>query len=93
MSTVETKPKTKQLTAFAQKRLNDYNRGRGFKFLWDVYPSYWKKSWGERPRLGTVKADSEFDAVRAAYDYRLMPYNFTFEPLAIKREFKSRPKE
>ena len=64
---------------------NDYNKGRGFKFVWDVYPDYWKETWGQVPRLGSVRADSEFDAERAAYDKGLLPYNFTFGPKVVKR--------
>lgn len=64
---------------------NDYNKGRGFRYAWDVYPDYWKDTWGEVPRLGTVRADSAFDAERAAYDKGLLPYNFTFGPKVVKK--------
>ena len=85
--TTQQKPK-KEISPGFQKRINDYNRGRGFRFIYDIYPDYWKKEWGDKPHLGSVRADSEFDAIRAAYDYRLLPYNFTFGPKAVKRKFK-----
>lgn len=56
------------------------NKGRGYRYVYEVYPSYWKDSWGEKPLLGYVRADSEFHAVYAAYDKGLLPLNFTFEP-------------
>jgi hypothetical protein len=60
------------------------NKQRGYTYLWAIYPSYWKKEWGEAPLLGRVRADSEFDAIRAAYDKKLLTVNFTFEPLPVK---------
>jgi hypothetical protein len=55
------------------------NRTRGYKFLWAVYPDYWKDTWGQKPVLGYVRADSEFHAVYAAYDKGLShPNNCTF---------------
>lgn len=60
-------------------------RNYGTKFLFDIFPDYWKETWGEVPRLGTVRADSEFYAVRAAYDKGLLIQNATFGPKAVKR--------
>lgn len=55
------------------------NKGRGYGKLWAVYPDYWKASWGDKPMLGMVRADTEFDAVYAAYDRGLShPNNCTF---------------
>jgi hypothetical protein len=56
------------------------NKGRGYGFLWAVYPDYWAKTWGPRPCLGFVRADTEFDAKYAAYDKGLLPVNNTFGP-------------
>lgn len=66
------------------------NKGRGYKYLWEVYPDNgWNSKCGPKPLLGTVRADSEFDAKYAAYDNGLLPYNFTFGP-EVKRLIKSR---
>lgn len=67
------------------------NKQRGYTYLWAIYPSYWKKEWGEEPLLGRVRADSEFDAIRAAYDKGFLKVNFTFEPRAIKIQPLKRP--
>lgn len=56
------------------------NKMRGYRYVWEVYPDYWKASWGEKPLLGYVRADSEFNAQYAAYDKKLLPLNFTFGP-------------
>lgn len=80
MTTQQTQTQTQTQAEFNAARRDDYNRGRGFKFLWAVYPDYWKKSWGDKPFLGTVRADSEFDAILAAYDYKLVHYSFSFGP-------------
>ena len=71
-----------------KKRYMNDNQGRGYDNLYDIFPSYWKESWGQVPYLGCVRADSEFDAVRAAYDKNLVPYNSTFEPLPVLRDEK-----
>ena len=72
----------------------DDNRSRGWKFLWEIWPDFWKKGWGDKPLLGTVRADSEFDAIRSAYDNNLLTYNFTFGPKPVKvdEENYERPK-
>lgn len=55
------------------------NKGRGYGKLWAVYPDYWPENWGQRPRLGFVRADTKFDAVYAAYDKGLShPANCSF---------------
>lgn len=56
------------------------NKYRGYRYVWEVYPDYWKDSWGPKPLLGYVRADSEFNAKYAAYDKGLLPQNITFEP-------------
>lgn len=60
------------------------NKGRGYGFTWVIYPDYWKPSWGIRPKLGVVQADTEFDAKYAAYDKGLLIPNATFGPRAVK---------
>ena len=62
------------------KKQEPYNYG---STLFLIYPDYWKKSWGEKPLLGTVYADSEYWAKYAAYDKKLLPYNATFGPNAV----------
>lgn len=57
--------------------------GRG-EFRYAIYPDYWKSSWGKKPLLGFVWADSEFYAVREAYNRGLLTPNFTIEPRAVK---------
>jgi hypothetical protein len=61
------------------------SRYRGFTYTYDVFPDYWKPKWGPLPRLGVVKADSDFDAIRAAYDAKFLTINFTFGPLVVRR--------
>ena len=61
------------------------NKGRGYKFLWQVTPDYWKPSWGQIPVLGYVRADSEFHAKYAAYDKGLLIVNATFGPKVTKQ--------
>lgn len=58
--------------------------------LYAVYPDFWKRKWGERPLLGYVKATDPFYAKRKAYDAKLLPVNFTFEPevVEVKRNFR-----
>lgn len=63
------------------------NKMRGYRYVWEVYPDYWKASWGEKPLLGYVRADSEVNAKYAAYDKKLLPLNFTFGP-EIKKATK-----
>jgi hypothetical protein len=52
-------------------------------FKWAVYPDYWKASWGEKPLLGHVYADSEFYAIREAYNRGLLTQNYTIEPAVV----------
>lgn len=55
------------------------NKGRGYGKLWSVWPDYWSDKWGQKPCLGHVRADTEYDAVYAAYDRGLShPSNCTF---------------
>lgn len=49
-----------------------------------IYPDYWKDSWGEKPLLGLVVAESEFHACRRAYDKGFLRVNFTFQPEAVE---------
>lgn len=51
--------------------------------LFDIYPDYWKPSWGQPPLLGTVSAINEFEAERKAYNKELLRVNFTFGPKAM----------
>ena len=44
------------------------NQYRGYKYFWEVYPAEWTKSMGNKPLLGYVRADSEFNAYYAAWD-------------------------
>ena len=44
------------------------NKQRGYKYFWEVYPADWGKTWGSKPMLGYVRADSEYNAYYAAYD-------------------------
>ncbi len=53
------------------------------KNLYKIYPDYWKDSWGPIPLLGVVTADDEFYAIRAAYDRKLLPMNYTFGPKPV----------
>lgn len=63
------------------------NKGRGYKNLYAVYPDYWPQRWGQTPVLGHVRADSEEDAVYAAYDRGLShPSNCTFGLKIVKME-------
>lgn len=63
----------------------------GNSFIYEIYPDNWKASWGPKPLLGFVKADSEYYARYAAFDKGLMPPNATFEPQAVKvLEYKSK---
>lgn len=66
-------------------RINKYNNNnyRGTRFKYAIYPDWWPESWGEPPLIGHVRADSEFDAIRAAYDADLLVVNRTFEPKAV----------
>lgn len=56
------------------------NKTRGYKNLYAIYPDYWKTSWGQKPLLGYVRADSTFHARYAAYDAGLLIVNATFGP-------------
>lgn len=62
--------------------------GKG-EFKYEIYPDYWKSSWGAIPLLGYVWADSEFHAVRQAYNRGLLTQNITIEPLAVRVVFKT----
>lgn len=86
-STLNTRPSP------ANKRPYDptNNKGRGYKFLWAVYPDYWNSKWGNKPLLGFVRADSEFDAKYAAFDKGLLPVNNTFGPEVILQEKGAAP--
>lgn len=66
------------------------NKSKPDNKLYAVYPDYWKKSWGDKPLLGYVKATDPFYAKRKAYDAKLLTQNFTFEPevVEVKRNFK-----
>jgi hypothetical protein len=81
------KKNTRRVPFVVNPRNDNNNRGRAH--LWEIYPDYWKKTWGELPLLGIVAADSEFDAIRAAYDAKLLPYNFTFGPKPVLRKKRS----
>lgn len=67
---------------------SDYTQRKGFfgvgKFKWSVYPDYWKESWGQRPLLGHVFADTAFYARREAYTKGLLTVNYTFGPEVIR---------
>lgn len=55
------------------------NNQRGFRYIWEVYPEHWTKAWGNKPLLGYVRADSEFNAYYAAFDKGIAPtWNFPF---------------
>lgn len=41
--------------------------------IWSVFPGTWNNSWGPRPNLGYVKADSKYWARYAAYDAGILP--------------------
>jgi hypothetical protein len=60
----------------------------GNRFLWEVYPDYWKDSWGPKPLLGTVRADEPFYAKREAYDTGLLQQNATFGPQVFKVSYE-----
>ncbi len=49
-----------------------------------IYPDYWKDTWGEKPCLGIVTAESEFHAERRAYDKGLLRLNLTIAPKAVE---------
>lgn len=81
-----------QVTGAIQKKKREYdptdNKGRGYRYVWEVYPdSGWNEKWGRKPLLGYVRADSEFHAVYAAYDKGLAIKNATFG-LEIKKATK-----
>lgn len=83
---------TDQSTAPRPRRTYDPtdNKGRGYKNSYAIYPDYWKPSWGPKPLLGYVRADSVFHARYAAYDAHLLPVNFTFGPdpvLQVRKPF------
>ena len=55
------------------------NKWRGYRYIWEVYPEVWSTSWGNKPLLGYVRADSEFNAYYSAFDKELgMSWNFPF---------------
>lgn len=62
------------------------NKWRGYEFSWAVYPDYWAPTWGPKPLLGYVRADSAFNARYAAFDRGLLPRNDTFQPEVILQE-------
>jgi hypothetical protein len=71
------------------------NKTRGYKNLYAIYPDYWKQSWGQRPILGYVRADSVFHAKYAAYDASLLIVNATFGPepvLQIRKPYRPESK-
>lgn len=65
----------------------------GLRNLYAIYPSPWKESWGRKPCLGTVRADSVHFAKYAAYDNGLMPLNGSVEPepILLKRKKAATP--
>jgi hypothetical protein len=63
-------------------RSND-NNFRGTKNKYAIYPDWWPARYGAAPCLGYVRADSVFDAIRAAYDAKLLVVNRTFEPKPV----------
>ncbi|HET8686529.1 MAG TPA: hypothetical protein VFM18_07670 [Methanosarcina sp.] len=81
----------KQNSVKEQRRFNNSDgvrpvrrRRPAGKYLWEVYPDYWKESWGKIPLLGRVVADDEFYAEREAYNRGLLIVNYTFRPRVIK---------
>lgn len=55
------------------------NKYRGYKYFWEVYPSQWTTSWGDKPMMGYVRADSEFNAYYSAFDKGLnLTHNYPF---------------
>ena len=55
------------------------NKWRGYRYIWEVYPEAWKESWGNKPLLGYVRADSEFNACYSAFDKGLTwEWNYPF---------------
>lgn len=55
------------------------NKWRGYRFIWECYPSQWTENWGNKPLLGYVRADSEYNAYYAAYDKELtLSSNYPF---------------
>lgn len=62
------------------------NNWRGYEYLWAVYPDYWAPTWGPKPLLGYVRADSPFNARYAAFDKGLLPRNDTFEPEVVLQD-------
>lgn len=50
---------------------------------WEVYPDYWKESWGVKPLLGVVEAEDQPSAVGLAYSKKLLPTNDTFGPHVV----------
>lgn len=44
------------------------NKYRGYRYIWEVYPEHWTSTWGNKPLLGYVRADSEFNSYYAAFD-------------------------
>lgn len=81
MTEVQNQTRGNRNLAIKTKRPYDptNNKGRGYGKLWAVYPDQWPQKWGQIPLLGFVRADTEFDAVYAAYDKGLShPNNCTF---------------
>jgi len=88
MTTKTFQPANKPNLINRPRRPYDYsdNKGRGYEYLWAVYPDYWKSSWGPKPLLGYVRADSAFNARYAAFDKGLLPRNDTFEPEVVLKQ-------
>lgn len=80
---MEQKQKTNQDSTEPTKSKGPSLYGRG-EYKWEIYPDFWKKSWGIKPKLGVVYANDEFYAKRIAYDRGLLPVNWTFEPEPVK---------
>lgn len=65
------------------------------KSLFEIVPddNWDTKKWGPAPSLGFIRADSEFEAIRKAYDRGMLTVNFTFGPKAVKIKDYKRPEE
>lgn len=61
------------------------------KNKYDIFPDFWKKEWGPKPKLGIVYAYNEFEAERKAYDKNLLRVNFTFKPKAVLTQVARKP--
>lgn len=90
MIKTNTQPSKTNVPFVRAKRPFDHsdNKWRGYEYSWAVYPDYWKPTWGPKPLLGYVRADSAFNARYAAFDKGLLPRNDTFEPEVILQDRK-----